>query len=223
MGLVFGEAAGVGEDEGFRGSAPRAGRAGRQAVPVDVLQRVQGRISGCDDDGGEGELGKSCSWKASVPSESVAARFSRLLRSTPASTLPSRADTASRRRERSWKNHEFNDAEREVAKQWREGLATLDPEEMIGIVRNILPSRRSRILKRSRRRSTTSARATRAKSRARATRAGSPRMGTDGGARTLGGRALRPGLVDGSLCNRVRRLKSSRYVLPSTRELKSSR
>src|SRR6266508_3341647 len=39
-----------------------------------------------------------------------------------------------------WKNHEFNDAEREVARRWREELAAHEPERMIGIVRNILPS-----------------------------------------------------------------------------------
>ncbi len=39
-----------------------------------------------------------------------------------------------------WKNHEFDEAEREVARRWREELATHEPERMIAIVRNILPS-----------------------------------------------------------------------------------
>lgn len=38
-----------------------------------------------------------------------------------------------------WKNHEFDETEREVARRWREELATNDPDRMIGIVRNILP------------------------------------------------------------------------------------
>ncbi len=39
-----------------------------------------------------------------------------------------------------WQNHEFNEAEREVARRWREELAAHEPERMIGIVRNILPA-----------------------------------------------------------------------------------
>jgi hypothetical protein len=39
-----------------------------------------------------------------------------------------------------WKNHEFNEAEREVARRWREELATHEPERMIAIVRNIIPA-----------------------------------------------------------------------------------
>jgi hypothetical protein len=39
-----------------------------------------------------------------------------------------------------WKNHEFNEDEREVARRWREELATHEPERMIAIVRNILPA-----------------------------------------------------------------------------------
>lgn len=39
-----------------------------------------------------------------------------------------------------WKNYEFNETEREVARQWRAELATHEPDRMIAIVRNILPS-----------------------------------------------------------------------------------
>jgi len=38
-----------------------------------------------------------------------------------------------------WKNSEFNEAEREVARAWRADLAAHEPEETIGFVRNILP------------------------------------------------------------------------------------
>jgi hypothetical protein len=39
-----------------------------------------------------------------------------------------------------WKNREFNETEREVARRWRAELATHEPERMIAIVRNILPA-----------------------------------------------------------------------------------
>jgi hypothetical protein len=39
-----------------------------------------------------------------------------------------------------WKNQEFNEAEREVARRWREELATHEPERMIAILQNILPA-----------------------------------------------------------------------------------
>lgn len=39
-----------------------------------------------------------------------------------------------------WKTREFDEAEREVARRWREELATHEPERMIAIVRNILPA-----------------------------------------------------------------------------------
>jgi hypothetical protein len=38
-----------------------------------------------------------------------------------------------------WKNREFDETERGVARRWREELATNDPDRMIGIVKNILP------------------------------------------------------------------------------------
>jgi hypothetical protein len=39
-----------------------------------------------------------------------------------------------------WKNHEFDETEREVARRWRAELATHEPDRMIGVVRNILPA-----------------------------------------------------------------------------------
>ena len=39
-----------------------------------------------------------------------------------------------------WKTHEFLELERGLARQWREELAALDPERVIGVVRNILPA-----------------------------------------------------------------------------------
>src|SRR5919201_3800181 len=57
------------------------------------------------------------------------------------------------------------EAEREVARRWREELAAHEPERMIAIVQNILPTgTRISNLKRSRQRSTASARASCAKS-----------------------------------------------------------
>jgi hypothetical protein len=39
-----------------------------------------------------------------------------------------------------WKEGEFDELEREVAKAWRDELATHEPDRMIGVVRNLLPS-----------------------------------------------------------------------------------
>jgi hypothetical protein len=39
-----------------------------------------------------------------------------------------------------WKNRQFDEIEREVARRWRTELATHDPDRMIAIVRNILPT-----------------------------------------------------------------------------------
>jgi len=41
-----------------------------------VFELVEGRVSGLDNDGGKGKPASRCNWKASVPSESVAARLS---------------------------------------------------------------------------------------------------------------------------------------------------
>lgn len=59
-----------------------------EPVTVDVFELVKGGVSGFDDDRGEQQFRESF-WKASVPSESVAARLSRLLRSTAARIAPS--------------------------------------------------------------------------------------------------------------------------------------
>jgi hypothetical protein len=39
-----------------------------------------------------------------------------------------------------WKNHEFDEAEREVARRWREELAANEPDRVIAIVKNVLPA-----------------------------------------------------------------------------------
>ena len=39
-----------------------------------------------------------------------------------------------------WKNHEFFEIEREAAKGWRAELAEHDPDRLIGVLKNILPS-----------------------------------------------------------------------------------
>jgi hypothetical protein len=39
-----------------------------------------------------------------------------------------------------WKNHEFLEIERAIAKSWRAELAEHDPDRMIGVLKNILPT-----------------------------------------------------------------------------------
>src|ERR671936_1834900 len=86
-----------------------------------------------------------------------------------------------------WKNHEFEEAEREVARRWREELAAHEPERMIAIVRNILPTgTRISNLKCSRQRSTASARASCAKSSQSSYTCRGAGMSAEDGARTLG-------------------------------------
>jgi hypothetical protein len=59
-----------------------------------------------------------------------------------------------------WKNQEFNEAEREVARRWREELATHEPERMIAILQNTSqPGQGSQTSSPSRRRSMSFARA----------------------------------------------------------------
>ena len=60
VGPVFGEAAGVGEDEVDFGVAdPEPGELVGEPVATHVFQLEEGRVSGLDDDGGERELGES--------------------------------------------------------------------------------------------------------------------------------------------------------------------
>src|SRR5712691_1324011 len=60
VGPLFGEAAGVGEDEVDFGVAHlEPGELVGKPVAVDVLQLVESRVSALDDDGGEGKLGES--------------------------------------------------------------------------------------------------------------------------------------------------------------------
>jgi hypothetical protein len=60
VGPVFGEAAGVGEDEVDFGVADlEPGELVGEPVAVDVLELVKSRVAGLDDDGGERELGES--------------------------------------------------------------------------------------------------------------------------------------------------------------------
>src|SRR5712691_12981504 len=82
VGPLFGEAAGVGEDEVDFGVAHlEPGELVGKPVAVDVLQLVESRVSALDDDGGEGKLGESLQLESERSvGESVAARLSRLLR-----------------------------------------------------------------------------------------------------------------------------------------------
>ena len=90
VGPVFGVAAGVGEDDRGAGVADLvAGELVGEPVTVDVLELERGAVAGLDDDRGEREPASCCSWKSRLPSESVEARFSRLLRSTAASSRSS--------------------------------------------------------------------------------------------------------------------------------------
>src|SRR6266545_5296403 len=65
VGPLFGVAAGVGEDEVDFGVADlEPGEVVGEPVAVDVLQLVEGRVSGLDDEGGERELGESLQLEA---------------------------------------------------------------------------------------------------------------------------------------------------------------
>src|SRR6266545_6962118 len=65
VGPLFGVAAGVGEDEVDFGVADlEPGELVGEPVAVDVLQLVEGRVSGLDDEGGERELGESLQLEA---------------------------------------------------------------------------------------------------------------------------------------------------------------
>ncbi len=92
VGPVFGVAACVGEDDRDVGVADlKADELVCEPVAVDVLEFEQRAVAGFDDDLGDRSSASRWSWKARVPSESVLARLSRLLRSTVASSRPSSA------------------------------------------------------------------------------------------------------------------------------------
>ena len=65
-----------------------------EPVAVDVFQLEQRPYLASTTRAASGSSASRCSWKASVPSESVAARLSRLFRSTAASIVPSGLQTA---------------------------------------------------------------------------------------------------------------------------------
>lgn len=83
-GPVFGEAAGVGEDQVDFGVADlEPGELVGEPAAVYVVEFVQRRVPGLDQDGASGSSESGRIWKASVPSESVAARLSRLYTRRP--------------------------------------------------------------------------------------------------------------------------------------------
>jgi len=65
-----------------------------EPVTVDVLELVESGDLASMTTAASGSSASRCIWKASVPSESVAARLSRLLRSTAARIVPSGVWTA---------------------------------------------------------------------------------------------------------------------------------